>query len=226
MNLYSDTFHRQINFYCEAFEQRIFPAFDSIDLESEEIAEKKYRELGKMPYDGMTDMSDIAEYAFEASIEHFESLRGVRQSVISISLAGLYHLFEQQLYFFFRKQVLNPSEEDDQSLLKIGNIEMRLKESGIELNAFPTYCLINELRLIANVVKHGEGLSSMNLKSIRPKLFSPQDGLEEWPFYSSPSHVYLPLAGQDIYPEASELVRYQDAINAFWDDLLREYFPS
>jgi len=225
MNLFKDDFTRQIDFYCDAFVKRVFPAFDSIADEADEFANKTYKNIGQMPWNGGIDMADAAEYALEEGIEHYQALEGVRQSVINISLAGLSHLLEQQMLFFHRKQVLDPWEENVQSLICMKSFEERLKLRDIDIRELPSWSLIYELRQIANVVKHAEGHSSNSLRSIRPDLFShPEFSEDDSLFWSASLPIYIPLAGQDLYPKSNEIEKFRKAALSFWDELLERYF--
>jgi hypothetical protein len=42
---------------------------------------------------------------------------------------------------------------------------------GLDLSSLPSWPVIDELRLVANVVKHGEGDSAEKLRETRPELF-------------------------------------------------------
>ena len=103
--------------------------------------------------------------------------------------------------------------------------EERLKQRGIDIRELSSWSSIYELRQIANVVKHAEGPSSNSLRSIRPDLFShPESAEDESLFWSASLPIYIPLAGQDLYPKSNEIEKFRKAAHAFWDELLERYF--
>ena len=84
--------------------EKVAPAFESIAEDADRATEAEYERLGSMPYDGQTDMSDVAEMAQDHSIADYETMSGVRQGVLNVLAVGLYHLFEQQQLFFLRRE--------------------------------------------------------------------------------------------------------------------------
>jgi hypothetical protein len=66
-----------------------------------------------MPGSDRHDMADAAESAQEVGLELYLQLTGVRQGVLNLFTASLYHLFEQQLMVFYRRQVLRANEENN-----------------------------------------------------------------------------------------------------------------
>jgi hypothetical protein len=219
-------FVRQIEFYSAAFSDRIFPAFDTIESESEAHMNRLYQELGRMPYDDSIDMSDVAEWAQEQGVEYYESLSGVRQSIIGIALAGLYHLLEQQIGFFLRKEVLDSWEVNEMSIIPTKELSDRLASKGIVVPDLPSWPRIDQLRLIANAIKHGEGRSVEQLRTIRPDLFEEPQFRGDSMFASIAVPVLLPLAGEDFFPTTDDFSTYVEAARGFWSELLARYFAA
>ena len=219
-------FLRQIEFYGTAFNERIFPAFDTVESELEAYMNNLYQELGRMPYDDSIDMSDVAELAQEQGVEYYESLSGVRQSITSIALAGLYHLIEQQIGFFLRKEVLDSWEVNEMSPFPAKELPDRLASRGIVVTDFPSWPKVDQLRLIANAIKHGEGRSVEQLRTIRPDLFDEPQFRGDSMFASIAVPVLLPLAGEDFFPTTDDFSMYVEAARGFWAELLTRYFGA
>lgn len=135
--------------------------------------------------------------------------------------AGLYHAYEQQFLFFHREELLPYEQQHDKALLKISKAKELLSKRGIDVSSFPSWSSIDELRLVANTVKHAEGDSADQLRQIRPDLFQdPQ--LKDLGFggeYSLARPIYLPMVGEDLFVQVTDLVRYRDALTQFWKDL-------
>lgn len=217
--VFRDVFAAHCSRFVEAIETRVLPAFDSLEREADEAADAEWDRLGNLPGDPDRDMSDLAEQATEAGVDYFMSMVGVRQSLLNISAAALSHMVDQQLLFFLRRAVLHPSEEDDPDLMDISILTDRLLAAGLDLRVMPTWETLQELRLVANTVKHAEGRSAAKLRKLRPELFvlpeSREDSDEE--LVSAP-HVYLPLAGEDVYVTMDDLRAYSEAVARFWEE--------
>jgi len=220
-NHFQEVFIPQINVFCAAIINRLLPTFADVEKEADEIIQAEYKRLGSLPAGEYTawDMGDIAEQAQEAGLSYYQALEDVRQSVSNLAAAALYHMLEQQLLFFHRRQVLHPSEEDSISKLTMRELRKRLLDGGLDMGSLESWPKVDELRLVANSVKHAEGTSSEQLRKLRPDLFTHpllQDEDSSW--LASASRVYLPLAGRDIYITSDDLEGYRAAVVLFWEE--------
>lgn len=213
-------FITEINTFMRVLEERLLPGFSEIESEAEAIQNEEWSRLLSTTYSEDGDCSEIAEQSVHAGITYYEQMTETRQSVINLFASGLYHLFEQQVMFFHRKQVLSLSEENDKGLFKLEVFQERLRCNGVEVAEFGCWSKIEELRLVANVVKHAAGKSSEGLIQVRPDLFSPTCNQESLPsFPGSSDRVFMPLGGNDLYVSHNDILRYQKAVIAFWDEL-------
>jgi hypothetical protein len=211
----------QINAFCDVIINRINPTFANIEQEADGVAQAEFERLGHMPAedDNIWDMSDIAEKAQEAGLNHYQAITNVHQGIINLSVAALYHLFEQQLLLFHRRQVLHTSEENVITLINLEEFKGRLSEGGLDLENLSSWPRINELRLVANSVKHAEGKSTERLRKLRPDLFENpilKDEASNW-LASSPD-IYMPLGGEDIYLTIDDLDLYRSSLLSFWNE--------
>jgi len=168
------------------------------------------------------DPSSGAESAFREGLAHYMDLEDLQQGFINFSAAYCYHLFEQQLFYFHKKELLTPQEENDQRLYKHEEVRRRLEEHGIAIQGFKSWLKVDELRLVANVVKHAEGLSSEELKQLRPEMFMKPHWRENEMFavfLSNPLPVSQPLFGQDFYVTIEDLRAYAASLIDFWSEL-------
>ncbi len=216
---FKDPFSKQITAFCDSIIDRVLPAFDNIDEEAEKVAEQEYTRIGNLSANEYVDIEKIAESAQDAGIEYHELLSRAKQGLMNIATAGLYHLFEQQLLFFYRRQVLHTSQENDTKLFKLKELKTRLASGGIDIEKLPSWPKINELRLVANTVKHGEGDSAEQLRDIRQDLFihpslRSNDFLANNPHYT----IYMPMSGEDIFVEVNDFQKYKDAVLGFWEE--------
>ena len=218
---FDDLFIRQITSFHKAITNRVLPTFDNIEKEADDLAEAEYKRLGNLPASGEEtwDMGDAAEIAQEAGFAYYEAATKARQSIINMSVASLYHILEQQLLLFHRRQVLNKTEGDDIKKINFKELIKRLLDDGIDITSLKTWVKIDELRLSANSVKHAEGDSSKRLKQLRPDVFeNPYLKGKVWGQMLSIDNVYMPLAGEDIYFSIDDLNNYKSNIISFWQD--------
>jgi len=215
---------QQITIFVENIENRIIPSFDDIKNEAEKVAEQEWDKLCSSCFSPDIDPSDLAEKAHDAGVGHYLMLSSVKQALLNVSVTTLYHLFEQQLLFFLRREVIHPSEENNINLMKIAILKEQFLQYNIDIEKFSSWSTINELRLFANTIKHAEGDSAVKLRKVRPDLFNFKK--DKTSIYSSYSRVYMPLAGEDIYILIEDLKNYKDAITKFWDELILAMYEN
>ncbi|WP_067620678.1 hypothetical protein [Dissulfuribacter thermophilus] len=218
-----DQFIKQIDLLYDSIQNRLLPTFNDLEKEAKQVAERKWDELCSSCYSPDIDPGDLAEKAQEAGIEHYTMLSNIKQTILNLTATALYHLFEQQIIFFLRREILHPSQEDDPQLMKISIFKKRVLEKGINIDSFRSWAIINELRFVANSIKHAEGPSVVELHKLRPDLF-------EHPIFRTKDEqntkryvlprVYLPLAGEDIFITPDDLLKYKNAIRDFWDEFI------
>jgi hypothetical protein len=213
-------FAMQINYFCDAVETRFLPTFDDLEEEADKVAEEEYDRLYDLADPDYFDDGDIAEQADDAGTDYYLSMEGVRQALLNLSVAALYHLFEQQCILFHRREVLDINERNDVSLIKIKVFEKRLCSAGVNIRDLGAWQQIEELTCTANAIKHAEGKSSEKLRQMRPDLFRHPMAREETEVGSvSMSPVFMPLAGEDIFLTVTDLNKYRKAVLDFWEQL-------
>jgi len=146
-------------------------------------------------------------------------LDGIRQGMLNLFAAALYHAFEQQIMLFHRREVLKPAEENDHALLTLSEFQSRLARSGVDIKTFSSWAKIEELRLVANAVKHAEGNSAKRLHTLRPDMFQnphlDQLGLPK----TRNSRIFQPLVGEDLYVSLTDIHDYCETLTTFWQEL-------
>ncbi len=211
----------QLNAIVNALEKRLLPNLEEkkIEAESDRIAEEDWERFMSMPATGNEDPADFADRAENAGISHYALMCGIRQGMLNLFAAALYHTFEQQVMFFHRKNVLDLDEENDPKRFKPKVFQSRLKEYGIDIKNFACWSKIDELRLVANTVKHAEGPSSDRLREIRLDMFiNPLFSQDPFPLQGFDS-VFQPLVGDDLYVSLQDIKDYCDHLVQFWQEL-------
>lgn len=211
-----------------AFFGRVMPAFDGIASESEAAAQAEWDRLMSLPSDGNDDPGTAAEQAHEAGILHYQRLSNARQTMMNMMAVTLRHLLDQQMMEFHKRQVLAMSEESERTLHKDSEFRDRLRNAGVDVELFPSWKVIRELRLVANVVKHGEGdfkaqreTDFEKLVKVRAELFVPPDirGTEMETVFRRRPRVERPAGGEDVYVDAPDLQSYFKGAVDFWNEL-------
>lgn len=218
---------------------RMVPSFNGLEAEADAAAKAEYERLGRYGGDGYgLDPEDAAEMAYDEGLAFYERMTSVRQGLLNLATAGIYHLYEQQAAHFLRRELITFREEHDADfmarLLKLRESDRlfagRLQKAGISLKAFSSFPQLEELRLVANVVKHGAGQSAESLYKLRPDLFSNPVirglGGPMFPVLSKvpssrPRHVRVerPMMGHDLYITADDYARYTRIVKDFWSEL-------
>jgi len=212
----------QIRCFADNLEKRILPTFESVSEEGNRIAEEAWKRFNESAGPD-SDMESGAEWASNQGFTHYRNLEDLQQGLLNFSAAFCYHLFEQQLLFFHRKELLKPQEENNKTLFKPNVIIKKFKEHGIAIKDFRSWLTIDELRQVANVVKHADGDAAERVKKLRPEMFTrphmrDDEVLGEW-FVSNPLPVYQPLFGEDFYVTIEDIRAYVMAVTDFWTEL-------
>lgn len=87
------------------------------------------------------------------------------------------------------------------------------------MRALPSWPKVEELRLVANVVKHGPGKSLDDLFEVRPDLLTlSKSETLILPSGQSLAWVEKPAGGEDIYIGDADLAAYFDSALSLWQE--------
>jgi hypothetical protein len=212
----------QTDMLIETLLGRLLPTFANAEEEAEMKSDEEWSRLCALPALEDDDESDVADQAMEAGVAHYQMMMGLEQGLKNMFAAALYHLYEQQVMLFHRRELLRPSERDHGKLLNHCVFRDRLIRSqcAVDITRFSCWRSLEELHLLANVVKHGEGESATRLRASRPELFV-RPALKDLQTGRVPSlaRVFTPLMGEDVYVAVEHLRSYAEAVRHFWDEL-------
>ena len=205
----------------EAFLTRLLPTFHTVESEAESHTQRLWDEITSQPADpDGPDESEVAELVRDAGIEYYLGLKGIEQGVLNSCAVFVYHLFEQHLMLFHRKEMLLRVEEENTRLINRAELIRRLAECKIPVDTFRDWGVLEELRLLCNALKHGEGRSSEDLFRCAPELFrSPLLQDHESSNQLGPGRMYTPLLGEGIFLTTQKIRIYESAIKGFWVEL-------
>ena len=131
----------QINYIVDVLKERLLPNIRPVDIEAEaeKISDEKWEQFMSLPGTGDEDPADFSDKAQTAGISHYGLMYGLRQGMLNLFAAALYHCFEQQVMWFHRKNVLNIEEENDDKLFKLNVFRCRMRTYGIILEDFASW---------------------------------------------------------------------------------------
>ena len=221
-NYIREVFIPEVTAFADCFMSKIFPVFENLDDEAEKMGQEEFTRLGAIVNADAFDMGDIAEMAQDKAISHYLLMKGMFQGIINLFAAGLYHIFEQQLLMFHRKELLTKDEENKTNLIKMCKVAELLRKSDIDITSFSSWSKIDELRLVANAVKHADGDSADKLRCFRPDLFTFPDPVSKSILpeqFIILRQVFQPLTGKDLFVTISDLSSYVAGIKQFWFEL-------
>lgn len=209
----------------------ILPAFSNLEKRADEVADKEYTRLGALPAidDCDVDMGVLAEQAQGKGLAFYETMVAMRQATLNLFSAGLFHLTEQKLTELCHDASFR-MEPPDTNLEKVSAWYKRHLRLDLEqLQNWPT---IEELRLLANAVKHGEGTTKRQirerqlLRERRPELFEYPGTRKFWPDAPRTERpLRQPLGGEDLYVTDEVFTEYATATVGFFQ-ALAEYFEA
>ncbi|OAB34136.1 hypothetical protein [Paenibacillus glacialis] len=214
---------RCISVFVQTYIEKISPTFDYIDEEAQVQAYNHYCELDESSNSEYLDQLDFAEAAKEYGYQHWEGMALMQYNTKLMSISTLYQFWEQQV----RKLVF----EELTSHLKFtiekgGSVEFKtfctrgiddIKEMflqcGVDMKLLKSWAKIDELRLLQNVIKHGDGKSASNLEELRPDYFRHVGGTKAMDLYLST------LNERVLDVNENEIFTYGEALKEFWDEL-------
>lgn len=201
----------------DVFVNRILPTFSTIEAESKELEGKLWKEAMARPYyDNSPDEGQIAESVRDAAVSHYLGLKGMEQGLLNCCALFLYHLYEQHLMLFHRQELLDWRVKDNPNLYTHEEVRKHLKKLNVDITSFQVWPKLDQLRCLANVIKHGEGKSSEYLLQTAPHLFEMAGLFDGMPISG---RVYTPLLGEDICVKLSDISEYAQLLEQFWLEL-------
>jgi hypothetical protein len=217
IKLHFDTWDRDealrvTELYARNFTNRLLPIFADIEKQATKTSAEFFdRATAVLSHnDAYYDPMDLAEQEQEHELEIFTDLQFVQQQLIGLASAGLYHLWERMLKQFlnkeFRKWQPPPVPSKKLFASDFTYLNKVLSAFGFKMNGQSFYDDLYDLRLVTNVVKHGDGKSCEELYNRTPRLFVGM-GLRSFELLSTAGELLL---------SAEEFERFEEGVKAFW----------
>ncbi|MFY0204856.1 hypothetical protein P3K77_20090 [Bacillus cytotoxicus] len=210
--------------YFQTYTDRISPVFENIDQEAEEVAKNAYNQMMmNIGYEDC-DPGDFADDAWEFGIDYYQNVALMRYNTKLMWISTMYQFWEQQVRRFLYKEMTrsgykafnkNQQEIEYKDFCKnIVKIKEFFLKFNVDVETLPCWEKVNELRLLANVIKHGPGESAEKLLKIRPDIFDSScisTNLLDL-YQTTLNDVVINISDQDFK-------MYADALRDFWGEL-------
>lgn len=160
----------QIKVYRGFFISRLFPTFDNLESEAEAFAHEEFKRLMSTSSGPDVNESSLGEDALYEGMCHLAALTSVRYSFTAIAIASLYNIWEQQAREFLFSQLQENHLPDPATFCTHGmdDILTNFNQNMVDLKILKSWTSLDELRLVCNVVKHGDGHSAIELLKRNP----------------------------------------------------------
>jgi len=216
--------------YLKAYGQYVLedlvPTFANLSERADAITTSEFKRLGEQPAgeDCDGDMSVAAEVAQDKGEAFYGTMVAIRQTSLNLFAAGLFHLLEQLLADLCRDGAFDTPPPSDTKLSMVA--AWYLSNFNLDLSKLSAWPKIEQLRLLANTVKHGEGDSAAKLRAIRPDLFHDpnlRELLPDFPQMYTTQAVRLSLAGEDIFVTIQVFAEFSRVANSFVSEIAEHF---
>jgi hypothetical protein len=161
----------EIESFQEFYNERLFPNFDEIEKEAEEHSETFFQK-GMESYGTEIDPASLADSALEKGIYKYQELSLIKYEFTASAISTAFMLWEQQTRRFLFNEMKHCLEIKMETFcVNFGEIKDAFAYHGVEIETLDCWKKINELQLLYNVIKHGDGRSAKKLRKLHEQLF-------------------------------------------------------
>jgi hypothetical protein len=201
----------QISQFVDLFILKLNPVFENIDEEAEEHGNEFFNNFCGHGDPESIDPGDFAEEAMDRAFKHWEFLNHGKYVLLASWHVALYEAFEQQIRcYLYRELSHNFKLTINHVFPKFNDMKKILFLYQIDLASLKGLKQIDHLRLLCNVIKHGEGESANELRKKRPDLIKTHDDTDLLYLYESS------LLEEVLEINEKTLVEFGNAIKDFW----------
>jgi len=187
-----------IQYVSETIIKRLYSSFDSIEEVSKSVENEVYKRSSAYFYPDTMDETHGMDEAYHEGVNHYLVHTQIKQEFLNSSITWIYHQFEKDCSRLF--DTTDGNEKKD-ILIKLG-IDTSKDSLWSKCN--------NELRFLANTIKHGKGVSSEKLKSLRPELFKKS---------------VLGVSEHEIETSTNDVELYVKHLINFWEAFFQAVLP-
>lgn len=212
----------QIADFVWVYFEKLLPVFEHIEADSDTVANDFYESAMNSPApDDYVDGSEFADAALHRGIAHYHMLSLGRYTLTASWHATLYQFFEQQLRLFLFREISHTFDVPFPGFCTdMRKIEDTFSFHNLEIAKLRCWNQIKELRLLSNVIKHGDGQSTATLRNLNPQIFRVDTIADYLELYRST------LLEETLAIDDQTLRAYVHAVSSFWDELPERSFSD
>ncbi len=216
-----EKYKNEIRLIIDTYKNRISPVFNNIESDADEIADKYYQSFAEAPSSGENaenEMANAAENAMEVGLDYYQGISLMKYNNLAAWLVILYQYWEQQVRLFLFEEERHYFQIDIKTFCTngINEIKEHFKFHNEDIEKLSSWNKVDELRLLCNTIKHGDGKAAQSLKIIRPDLFKPMrdiGGGDLLDLYKTTlNDVVLDISDD-------QMSEYGQSLLNFWDEL-------
>lgn len=216
-------FKEHIKVFRDFYLEKLYPNFENIKVDAEKYAQEKFKQHSSTVKNPEIDFSTIAEKALDESIQFYENFNIVHYTFIASSIASLYVIWEQQTRKFLYDEISHDSQIDFENFCTNGikGIKSNFKKFDVDITTFTCWDELEELRLLNNVIKHGDGNSANDLYDLNEDLFKKDlfgDSVKE--------NLDTTILEENLNISKEDFIRYSEAIIQFWVEVPERSNPK
>ena len=209
--------HRLKDQFCRLeknVRQKMMLAFEDVDGKLEAYSD----ELSKQHITSNNPSFQEGEYKAELHALYEDELRTAQCDVAAFAVAALYHHWERSVKWLIARRH-RPGTVPGLDGANFEKLKEHLKFKDLPDECRFSFDNIDLGRLIANVIKHGQGSAAKGLQKKAPEIF-----IRPWndDNFDLPSDHGVNL----IWVQPSHVCAVADAISRFWQTLPDDHFPS
>jgi len=207
------------------YDEKIKPVFSDPEGEAEEYKATVWEQFMQRPVaeDSYIEPDHFVDSVMEMAYERFELFSLMRYRTRMAWISCLRQVWEQQIYKFLLDESKHPHSIFQLDSKKGGDfnyIKNCYTNFGVDFSTLNNWDKINELRLLVNVIKHGDGTSADTLRNLRPDYFASTSRF----FTISPDDDLLKYHGASLLDQVlqvsdQDFKEYLDALVDFWKQL-------
>jgi hypothetical protein len=205
----------QISDYIGIYSQKLLLVFKEIENDANKIRDDHYNNIMSQPACGDSfDPASIAETARDEAIDDYLYLSLGKYNLTAVWHSSLYQLWERQSRWFLFREMSHVKEIDFKEFCtNLSEMKEKFKFHHVDIESFSCWPQIEELRLLCNTIKHGEGDSAERLRKIKPTLFKQEDGIDHMKTFKTT------LLEETLNINEKTLQNYEKALLSFWDEI-------
>jgi len=170
------SFKNPYELFIKTYINRIAPVFSTIEHEADKIRDDYYQELGNYFDPENDNESDYAELAMEKGFNYYEGMSLMQYNTKLMWISTVYEFWERQIRKYLYDEIThihkfynkkgNECDYKDFCTKGIDNIKEEFLWFNYDMELQDSWKDINELRLLTNVIKHGDGWSATELQKL------------------------------------------------------------